>query len=441
MRRHLAATAWAVAFVAAFTAPALLTLRSGEDSALASQLAVQAGLLATSALVCAVAVPSRLRSLTRALGIDGVLGVHRWIGMLAALLVLAHVVLVLAANPANIALLDVRHAPRPANAGVAATVTLVALVGLAVLRRRVRHHYELWRWVHLALAGSVLVLSALHIWWLGDLVHDPAVRTAFGLQAAVLLAVLGYRWVWRPVFDPRSEYTVRTVRPKSETASTLVLEPRRSRHGAGHPTLTFAPGQFAWLRLRRSTATGEHPFTITSSAHLGLWVEFTIRHAGDFTRTLAGLRSGDSVWLDGPHGGFTVDNVRSTGLVMIAGGVGITPMMSMLRTLAHRADRRQHRLVVAARTHEELMFRDELESLQSALDLRIVEVISRARGAAVPDQLDEALLARVLPGRYRRNKFDYFVCGPPGMVTDVVTALDALDVRTSRIHTEQFDLV
>lgn len=448
MRRQLERTLWATAFLAVLLAPVLLAPvlhgpGTGDASSLLSQLSVGMGLLATSLLVCAVVLPSRVRSLTRTLGIDGVLGIHRFVGLAVTLLVGLHVVLVLAAKPANVALFDVLHAPNRARAAVGATVALGALVALTLLRRRLQQRYEVWRWMHLALAGSVLVLSALHIWWLNHLVRDTAMRALFIVLAVAALGVLGYRWLWLPVFGPRREYVVRELRPETSTVSTLVLEPRRDRRQRGYRTLAFAPGQFAWIRLNPSIGAQEHPFTIASSAHVGLWTEFTIRHTGDFTNELRQLRPGSSVWVDGPHGAFTLDLRRCTGLVMIAGGVGITPMMSMLRTLAHRRDRRPHRLVVVARTLDDLLFRAELSDLQQRLDLTVIELLrapppswTGASGA-----VDEELLTALLPGAFRRNQLDYYLCGPPAMVTDVLTVLDGLDVPQPRIHTEQFDLV
>jgi predicted ferric reductase len=448
VRRQLERTLWATAFLAVLLAPALLAPvlhgpRTGDSSSLLSQLSVGMGLLATSLLVCAVVLPSRVRSLTRTLGIDGVLGIHRFVGLAVTLLVGLHIILVLAAKPGNVALFDILHAPNRARAAVGATVALAALVALTVLRRRLRQRYEVWRWAHLALAGSVLVLSALHIWWLNHLVRDTAMRALFTVLAVTALGVLGYRWLWLPIFGPRREYVVRELRTETSTVSTLVLEPRRDRHQRGYRTLAFAPGQFAWIRLNPSIGAQEHPFTIASSAHLGLWTEFTIRHSGDFTNELRQLRPGSPVWVDGPHGAFTLDLRRCTGLVMIAGGVGITPMMSMLRTLAHRRDRRPHRLVVVARTLDELLFRAELSELQQRLDLTVVELLrspppswTGASGA-----VDEDLLTALLPGAFRRNQLDYYLCGPPAMVTDVLTVLDGLDVPQPRIHTEQFDLV
>ncbi|MGH3911489.1 MAG: ferredoxin reductase family protein, partial [Pseudonocardiaceae bacterium] len=427
MRRHLARTLWATAFIGVLLAPLLLGLGAADRFSLLSQLSVGMGLLATSVLVCAVVLPSRLRSLTHTFGIEGVLGMHRYVGILAAVLVLAHIALVVAKDPANVALFDIDEAPSRARAATGATVALGALIGLTVLRRQLKHRYEVWRWVHLALAGSVLVLTGLHIWWLDHLVRDATMRALFTGLALIVLGVLAYRWVWRPVFGARSEYVVREVRPETDTVSTLVLEPRRDLHRQGYRSLEFAAGQFAWLRLEPSIGAQEHPFTIASSAHLGVWTEFTIRHTGDFTRELGRLRPGSPVWVDGPHGSFTVNLERTTGLVLIAGGVGITPMMSMLRTLAHRRDRRPHRLVVAARTADDLLFRAELRQLQERLDLTVVELLRRPPEGwtGATGSVDEALLTTLLPGAFRRNQLDYFICGPPALVTDVLAALDA----------------
>ncbi|MGH3766987.1 MAG: ferredoxin reductase family protein [Pseudonocardiaceae bacterium] len=449
MRRQLERTLWATAFLAVLLAPVLLAPvlhgpRAGDGSSLLSQLSVGMGLLATSMLVCAVVLPSRLRSLTRTLGIDGVMGIHRFIGLAVTLLVALHIVLVVVANPANLALFDVVHAPNRARTALGATVALGALIALTVLRRRLGHRYEVWRWVHLALAGSVLLLSALHVWWLNHLVRDASMRALLIVLALGVLGVLGYRWLWLPVFGAGRQYVVREVRPESSTVSTLVLQPRRARSRRGYRTLEFAPGQFAWLRLNPSVRAQEHPFTIASSAHLGLWTEFTIRHSGDFTSELRMLRPGSPVWVDGPHGAFTLDLRRTTGLVMIAGGVGITPMMSMLRTLAHRRDKRPHRLLVVAGSIDELLFRGEIRQLQQRLeDLTVVEVLRRPPPSWTGESgdVDERLLTALLPGEFRRNQLDYYLCGPPAMVTDVLTVLDGLDVPQPRIHTEQFDLV
>jgi predicted ferric reductase len=278
---------------------------------------------------------------------------------------------------------------------------------------------------------------------LNHLIRERAMRAEFAILVLVVLGVLAYRWVWRPVFGARSKYVVREIRPETDTVSTLVLEPHRDPRRLSFRTSGFAPGQFAWLRVSPSIGAQEHPFSIASGAHLRERREFTIRHSGDFTRALRRLRPGDPVWLDGPHGSFSVDLQHSTGLVMIAGGVGITPMMSMLRTLAHRRDRRPHRLVTVARTVDELLFRSELSELTQRLDLTIIELLRQPpKGwTGASGAIDEALLTALLPSGIRRNQLGYYLCGPPALVTDVLTILDELAIPLTQIHTEQFNLV
>ncbi|HET6257934.1 ferric reductase-like transmembrane domain-containing protein [Pseudonocardia sp.] len=440
MDQRLLRAAWLSAFGLIVGAPSLAWLTIAPVEPLWDHLSVVTGLLALSALVCAAVLPSRLRSLNRAFGIESVIDVHRFLGIVAAALVFVHLACVIAADPANVALLDFETAPKRAQAATGATVALAVLAVLAVLRGRTRLTYELWRWLHVVLAVIVLVLSALHVWWLDHLVAEPTLGTLFGLLAALVVGTFGYRWAWRPMFDASTEFLVREVRRENATVSTLVLEPRR-RHGRVN-TWAFAPGQFAWIRLDRSVTAEEHPFTIASSAHLDT-TEFTIRHAGDFTRALRRLPPGAPVWVDGPHGAFTNDVGAGAGFVMIAGGVGVTPMMSMLRTAAHRGDPRPYRLVVVAGSPEDLLFRDELAELRFQIDLVVTEVLRRPLDGwyGHTGDINAGLLSMVLADAGHLDEVDYFICGPSSLVTDVLSALDVLGVAPARVHTEQFDFV
>jgi 3-phenylpropionate/trans-cinnamate dioxygenase ferredoxin reductase subunit len=439
MDQRLLRGTWLSVFGAIVVAPSLAYLAMPSPGGLWDRLSVLTGLLALSALVCAALLPSRLRSLNRAFGIESVIDLHRFLGVVTAALVFAHLACVVAADPANLALLDLATAPARAQAATVATMALVALAGIAVLRSRYRVSYELWKWSHVVLAATVLGAAALHVWWLDQLVRDAVIGTMLALFAVGLVLVFGHRWVWRPLYDPSTEFVVRDVRRENATVSTLVLEPR---HRSDRPAVSwaFAPGQFAWIRLERSVTAEEHPFSIASSAHSDA-TEFTIRHTGDFTRALRRLPLGASVWVDGPHGAFTNDAGTAAGFVMIAGGVGVTPMMSMVRTAAHRRDPRPYRLVVVASAPEDLLFRSELAQLRRHLDLEVTEVLRRpVEGWSGPTGGIDAQLLSVVLGGHPPEDVDYFVCGPPALVTDALGALDVLGAAPDRVHTEQFDL-
>ena len=437
MTQRVVRLGWLAFFAAVFAAPVGVRLGTTSAEPMWRQLTDVTGLLALSGLVCAAVLPSRVRSLTRAFGIEDVIDVHRFLGVASGMLVLVHVACVVAMNPVQVALLDWALNGPPAKAASIATAALVMLVGLAVVRRRLNQRYEVWRWMHVLLAVTVLVGSGLHVFWLNHLLQQRSMQMIFVLLLAVG-AVLLHRWVWRTLLDPSTEFVVAEIRRESESVTTVSLA---ARHGSD-AEWDFAPGQFAWLRLRRSVTGEEHPFTIASSPHLPGRVEFTIRHAGDFTRSIHRLRPGQPVWIDGPHGSFTSDVRTCQGVVMIAGGVGITPMMSMVRAAADRRDVRPHRLVVVARSHEELLFRNELAYLREELDLEVVEVLRRPHPGweGHTGEIDIALLTTVLGTGALCRSLDYFLCGPPGLVHDSLEALEALGVPVERIHTEQFDM-
>jgi len=440
MDQRLLRVAWLSGLGTVIGAPSLTYLALPSSGGLWHRLSVLTGLLALSALVCAAVLPSRVRSLNRALGIESVIDLHRFLGVVTAALVFAHLACVVAAAPANVMLLDLATAPGRAKAATISTLALVALASLTVLRNRARLSYELWKWSHVTLAATALVFAGLHVWLLDQLVRDAVIGTMLALFALVLGIVFGHRWVWRPMFDPSTEFVIHDIRRENPTVSTLVLAPC-SRGGRPATTWAFAPGQFAWIRLDRSVMAQEHPFTIASRAHSDA-TEFTIRHTGDFTRALRRLPIGATVWVDGPHGAFTNDVETSAGFVMIAGGVGITPMMSMLRTAAHRLDPRPYRLVVVASSPQDLLFRAELAHLRRVLDLEVTEVLRRpVEGWTGPTgDIGVELLSAVLGGAHRPADVDYFICGPPALVTDALSALDLLGAAPDHIHTEQFDM-
>jgi predicted ferric reductase len=250
------------------------------------------------------------------------------------------------------------------------------------------------------------------------------------------IGVLGWVRLVKPWRLLRRPYRVARVAPERGDAWTLAVEP------VGHPGFAFQPGQFAWVTVGRTPfSISEHPFSLASSPSTDGRVAFTIKELGDFTRTVGRIPEGARVYLDGPYGAFTIDRHPAPGYVFIAGGIGIAPIMSMLRALADRGDQRPLVLVYAYRLWERLTFREEIEALRSRLALRVVHVLAEPpadwRGEAGLVRAD--LLDRHLPADRRR--LVYFVCGPVPMIEAAERALHRLGIRRARVHAELFDLV
>jgi predicted ferric reductase len=393
------------------------------------------GIAAVSSLIAALVLSARLRSLTTTLGLERVSASHRYFGWMATVEVALHITLVLVSRPRPLVLVDPRTATDAAIAAEIGTFGLLVLITTYWLRTR---GHKLWRRVHLLAAITTTAGVTLHVLWLDHLIRYDTLQMWFVGATLVLLLVLAYRWLWRPVRES-SAYRVRDIRHESDSVSTLVLSPVRGRHREGPQTLEFEPGQFAWLRLSKLGGE-EHPYSMSGTAHATNALEFTVRHTDHFTGKLAELERGRLVYLDGPHGTFTSTG-HAPGFVMIAAGVGVTPILSILRTLADRHDRRAHRLIVAAGTPAQLLFLHEIEELRDRLQLELVTTVRVPapgwRGRIGP--VDGPLLASVLPGRPVRDQFIYFVCGPPLLVTESLLALNVLRVPPSQIRTERFD--
>ena len=395
------------------------------------------GLVAFSLLVVAFVLMARMRSLLSCFSIESVLRIHRVVAVSVVVLVVLHVVLVVGSVPQGLTIFDLRDTTWAARAGVTSTLALAAAVVLALRRKRRQPRYEGWRLLHIMLTAIVFLTAWLHVWWLGHLAHHELIAAWFAAMGLVVLAVMGRRWLWLPVKARRHAYVVEEVRDVPGDAVTVKVRAHR------HYGFDFHAGQFAWMKIGASGFVfEEHPFTISSTAADPHHKQFTIKALGDFSELLRGLRPGRRVFLDGPYGIMTTDGLdRSRGFVFIAGGIGVTPMLSMLRTLADRGDRRPHLLLLGARTENDIILRPEIERLRDRLSLTVVQTLQDPpqgwRGEA--GVIDGPLLDRWLP-RERRH-FDYFVCGPPMMVTALGPQLRDRGVPNRRIHTERFEVV
>jgi predicted ferric reductase len=247
--------------------------------------------------------------------------------------------------------------------------------------------------------------------------------------------------VWVRIVKPfmvlRRPWRVERVVPRAGDASSLVLR------ADGHEGIRFQPGQFAWITVGRSPLRiTEHPFSFSSSAEDPHRIEFTIKALGDFTSTVADIEPGTAIYLDGPYGVFTYERNEASGFVFVAGGIGITPVLSMVRTLADRGDRRPLWLVYANDEWSEVAFRDELDELRQRCDLRLVHVLAAPPPGWDGEQgfVDEELLARHLPEE-GRDRLEYFLCGPEPMMDAAADALRDLGVHRDRIHSERFSFI
>jgi ferredoxin-NADP reductase len=147
------------------------------------------------------------------------------------------------------------------------------------------------------------------------------------------------------------------------------------------------------------------------------------------------------MYLNGPFGAFSLDREPRQGFVLIGGGIGITPLRSMILTMRERGDVRPVILFYAARNWDAVIYRDEIEALTATMSLEVIWVLEKpeADWSGERGYIDAALLKRHLPPQFMR--YQYFMCGPTPMMDAVERHLEAIGVPRSRVHSERFDVV
>jgi predicted ferric reductase len=242
--------------------------------------------------------------------------------------------------------------------------------------------------------------------------------------------------VLKPILTAARPYRVTSVRAERGDAWTLRLEPE------GHEGMRFLPGQFGWLSLARAPwRAGEHPFSFSSAPASSGAAEMTIKELGDFTKLISRTEVGTIAYLDGPHGSFCVDlHPEAPGFFFLAGGIGIAPIMSMLRALAERGDRRPLWLLLGNRVAERATFLEEIEALHERVDLRFTHVVQEPpegwRGeVGLPSP---ELIRRVLEDA--PQGIHCYLCGPVPMSRMAQRALRDLGIPMRRVHYELFEM-
>ncbi|HUF27014.1 MAG TPA: ferric reductase-like transmembrane domain-containing protein [Gemmatimonadaceae bacterium] len=243
----------------------------------------------------------RFHRVASSLGLDTMLQFHREAGIIAALFVLGHVVVLLLYRPGYRVFLDPRVDAARALALWLVLIALLLLIALTLLRRRLGLPYEWWRAAHAVFASAVLLIGTVHVLRVGRYVSVPWRQTVWIAAVFVALGLLLHVRIIRPLQARRKPWRVVEIRRERGSAWTLTLVP------VGHGGLRFDAGQFVWLSFDPSALTlQQHPFSLSSSAERPEQIELTIKELGDFTSRIGEVRPGRAAFLEGPYGAFTL---------------------------------------------------------------------------------------------------------------------------------------
>ena len=421
------ASAWTLPFL--FESPTLY-YKFGLDKTLLRGGKLM-GLTATILLLFQLLMVSRFKFLDKIFSLNRLYTVHRYNGIAILTLALLHGVSILAAGNFTFFPLEIRYWPE--FLGISTAVVMLGIVISANWRQSLRMPYEFWRRTHQVVAPLSITAVCVHLLFVSETFESGLPRWLAMGFASLNMLLIGRLWFRRLFHRPRLHEVV-SITPAGQNAVAVTLAARNS------PTLAYLPGQFAFIRpLSARLPREEHPFTIASSPIQSKLLQFVIGAKGDWTNQVDRLVVGDPVRVDGPYGVFSHIALADKGpVIMIAGGIGVTPMLSMLRYMADTGDTRSLLLIWSLRSKADMIFADEFESLQQRLaNLRVELIFTRNDG---PDKtmcrLDPTGLEHILEG-WPRNA-SLFVCGPPAMMDTITNALKSIGFQASRIYTERF---
>jgi ferredoxin-NADP reductase len=318
---------------------------------------------------------------------------------------------------------------------LAGTAALVMVTVTSIRAARSRLRYESWHLLHLyAYLGVGLALP--HQLWTGkDFLTSPVATIYWwALWAAAAGSVLFWRVgqpLWRSL---RHQLVVKEVRAESDTVTTVVMGGRDLHR------LPVRAGQFLqWRFLDGPGATRAHPYSL-SAAPDGRTLRITAAHLGDGSARLARLRPGTRVLFEGPYGRLH-EGVRTRRKVLLmASGIGITPMRALLEAMDQRPG--DVTLVYRVRSDEDRIFVDELSALAASRRARLFVVTGHrasARQSWLPQHAahlgDVEALRQLVPDV---ASHDVFICGSPGWMDATEKAVLGAGVPPEHVHTERF---
>ncbi|MBV8528414.1 MAG: ferredoxin reductase family protein [Candidatus Dormibacteraeota bacterium] len=394
-------------------------------------------LLGTYAALVQVVLMSRSPWLDQLFGVDRIAGWHRWLGFATVWLIAGHVVFSTAGYAAGDGrsflaetwtFLTTYPYMLMAYAGFAAFV-VIAAVSVRAARRRLTH--ETWHFIHLYVYLAIALSFGHQIAVGTDFERDPvAIGYWVALYVAAALLVLAFRVAIPVNMALKHDLKIHSLFEETPGVLSIYIT------GDCLEELPAHAGQFFKFRfLARGMWWRVHPFSL-SAAPNGTFLRITVKEVGDFTGALHTLHPGTRVLVEGPYGIFTSERRTRPRTLLVAGGIGITPLRALLEELPARKGGTV--LIYRARSWPDVVFRQELDQLAADRGVVVHYVVGRRGVEVARSPLAPQALRTAVPDVRER---DVFICGPAEMIADVTATMTALGVPPAQVHRERFALL
>jgi len=391
------------------------------------------GMVAGCLLLLQIVLSARLKCLDRIFGFGNLFGFHRITGFIIACLIIMHPIMIFIPENRIFIPFELRYWPE--FVGFFLLFLIIFTVISSHWRAWLRLSFHRWWPIHRWSAVLIVVAFWVHVLSVSDTFEQKMPHMA----AFCAMGICGLLFIWirtRTLRNRRRSFLITAIETAGKDAVGLKMS-SKTRHMP-----PYMPGQFSFLTFfSNHISREEHPFSITSIPTKNAGLEFVVRTTGDWTSKLNNLKPGDSVLMNGPFGLFTHLKIpEKNEIIMIAGGIGITPMLSMLRYMADHKDQRKIMLIWSNQTRKHIILPDEFQNLAVQLkSLRMVHVLTRdSEFNGEKGRLDRPKLKRLLSDCSRSAAI--FICGPNQMMKEVHRSLVSLRFPRRSIFMERFNL-
>jgi len=321
-------------------------------------------------------------------------------------------------------------------AGEIGLLCLILIAITSIYRKKLKISYTTWLLLHDIFTLFIMVFGLWHMFGRDYYMRNPAMNTAWIVLMVIWGGLALYIRLIRPLILGKHPYKVEKVVLDGKDTYSVYLQ------ADGFKRPDFKAGQVAWISRGPSPfVISRNPFSYSGSTE---WedIRFSIKKAGDFTNAIADLKPGEKMFVDGPYGTFDLADPRmQKGLVLLGGGIGIAPIMSILNTMADKGDKRPVYVFYGDLNEETVLFKDEFESLKSRLNMTFVQVLEKPLHPETTEYkgyITKELLLEKLTADYK--ELFYFMCGPLPMMNAMNKHLAAMGVPKSQIASEKYEM-
>ena len=401
-----------------------LSMRFFDFNTITTSFGQLTGILGMAMLTIVIILSSRLKFLEKYFGgLDKVYFLHHFLGGLSLVFLLFHPV-VLVLKFVKISLHTAALFFLPVNSGAVdfGIFALFFLILLLVFTFFTKFSYRTWKITHKFL-GLAFFFAILHIFVVpSDISLFLPLTIYMGFLVLLGLSAFFYRTLFGKYLIKKLIYKVDEVNKLNDKVIEIVMSTKGER-------LKYQAGQYIFISFRNGGVSKDiHPFSITSGI-FDSKLRITVKSFGKYTTRLRNLKIGAEAIIEGPFGVFSYLKNQNKNQVWIAGGVGITPFLSMLRSLKEKDYKID--LYYCVGTQSEIVFYEELKKISfENNNFRIIPVCGDVHGR-IDIKTIKSISGNIL-------EKDFFLCGPPLMMKGVRSLLLENNVRNENIHSEEF---